>query len=1277
MAVKGHKESTAPLLITNLGNHNMILGLPWLRMHGVVIDFAANRMMFKPNHCQHKGALKGGQSVPISLFKDLPPDPPLLLPPPSAIPPTAPKKDAPPKPKRLVSKPQPPPTTGAWMPIQSSHEGPVAPSLPSDTVDIKEVSAYGFMADHKNRRYSSISMKQIHEQLAWYERNPGQEEITINAVNEAPPAHSVEDLRERVPGQYWDHLGVFQHKKIETLPEHGRYDHKIELEDDAKFSDIGHCPLYAMSPHKLRKVKEYLEENLNRGFIIPSTADFASPILFAEKKDGSLRFCVDYRKLNKITKKNRYPIPLILEIMAQLRGKRYLTRFDIVAAFNNLRMAEGSREATTFKTHFGTYQYEVMPFGLTGGPSSWQRYMNEILFRYLNRFCVVYLDDILIYSDTLEEHHKHVRAVLQELQAAGLQVDIDKTEFHVSETRFLGVIVGINGLRMDPQKIDAIVQWPVPKTLKQVQSFIGFCNFYRRFIAEFAKIVGPLTALSKKDKLFLWDEACQQAFDTLKARVSSAPILAHFDSSKEAVLEVDSSDFVTGGILSQVGDDGLLHPVAFFSKRMIAAECNYEIYDKELLAIIRCLEEWRPELEFTSIPLQIFSDHRGLEWFETKRQLTRRQARWAEKLSEFNFRIVYRPGKDNNKADALTRQSSAAPTDPDDARLRHQQQILLPKERMGPQVNVTDAREDTIHDHIREVVRTDQSAQDVITAIAAGAPDVRTPAGKLKLGNAIHEHGLVLIGGKIWVPPPSVVEVIREVHDQQSTGHPGRAKTFEHVRKVFYWRGMTADINRYINNCHACRRAKAPRDKKFGLLEPLPVPEQRWKDIAIDFIVELPESEGCNAILSVTDRLTKMRHFIPCRAGQRGTSAEETAKLMYRHVYKLHGLPDTIVSDRGTQFVSAFWVAYCKILSIKRKLSTAYHPETDGQSERSNQWLEEYLRLFISYDQKDWVPWLPCAEFSHNAAESATTRMSPFFANYGYEPRMSFSFDHNLESTDQQQARAHRSAEDVSRRLQRILERARSNIKDSLERQAVAANRYRQHVVFHENDRVWVSGKNLRSDRPSKKLDDKMYGPFIITAKRGSSCELQLPPGMHCWPVFHVSMLRKDPNNPLDGQRNPEPPPIIVDDNEEWEVEYVIGSRIYRRNLEYRVKWVDFETDPGYYPAEFFTHAQEAVEDFHRQHPDAAGPATPVPPQDNPEEQAPLATAPDFERLHEHAEAEAQHPQEESRQQQPTGPDNANTPAAPAPIARTPAAVPVDTGQRRSQRRRRSVNYRE
>ena len=249
-----------------------------------------------------------------------------------------------------------------------------------------------------------------------------------------------------------------------------------------------------MSPFKLQKVKKYLEEMLDKGFISPNKASYASPILFAQKANSGLRFCVDYRKLNALIKKNRYPIPLIHEIMAQLSGKKWFTRLDIVAAFNNLRMHPDSVEYTTFKTLFGMYQYNVMPFGLTGGPSSWQRYMNDILFEFLGKFCSVYLDNILIYSDTLAEHKQHVRKVLVAIQAAGLQIDIDKSKFYIQETPFLGVIVGANGIRMDPKKIEAIVQWATPRNLKEVQSFLGFClcqsmtfRFYSRFSRSSSK----------------------------------------------------------------------------------------------------------------------------------------------------------------------------------------------------------------------------------------------------------------------------------------------------------------------------------------------------------------------------------------------------------------------------------------------------------------------------------------------------------------------------------------------------------------------------------------------------------------------------------------------------------------------------------------------------------------------------------------------------------------------------------------------------------------------
>ncbi len=401
---------------------------------------------------------------------------------------------------------------------------------------------------------------------------------------------SPEDIRRRLPPEYHDFADLFDRVKSDELPPHRLYDHKLEFNEADAQAKLPKSRIYPMSGHKLQQVKKYLEDNLRKGYITPSQAPYASPILFAEKPNGGLRFCVDYRKLNALTKRNRYPIPLIDEVLARIQGCKYLTKLDIIAAFNKLRMHPESEDYTTFVTSLGSYKYRVLPFRLTNGPASWQEFINELIFPFLNEFAQAYLDDILIYSKTRKEHVKHVRAVLQKLRKAGLQVDITKCEFHVQETKFLGLLVSTEGLRMDPSKVQVVVDWPTPTNLKRAQAFIGFCNFYRRFIKDFSKIVRPIMKLTRKDAPFEWNPECQEAFILLKATITTAPVLKHFDRTKEAILETDSSDYVNGGVLSQLDEHGNVCPVAFYSKNLLPAECNYQIYDKELLAIIRCLE---------------------------------------------------------------------------------------------------------------------------------------------------------------------------------------------------------------------------------------------------------------------------------------------------------------------------------------------------------------------------------------------------------------------------------------------------------------------------------------------------------------------------------------------------------------------------------------------------------------------------------------------------------------------------------------------------------------
>jgi hypothetical protein len=743
---------------------------------------------------------------------------------------------------------------------------------------------------------------------------------------------------------------------------------------------------------------------------------------------------MDYRALNEISVKDRYPLPLIKETLNNLEGMKFFTKIDIISAFNNVRMKEGHEKLTAFLTRFGLFESLVMPFGLTGAPATFQRFINDSLREYLDQFCSAYLDDILIYSKTETEHTEHVRKVLQRLREAGLFAKISKCEFFVTETKFLGLIVGRDGFKMDPEKVKTILEWKTPRSATDVLRFNGFCNFYRRFIRNYSKIVTPLINLTKKNAVFNWSIECQDAFELLKSTVASAPTLKPFDWTKEAIVETDASDFVSGGVLSQYDDEGILRPVAFFSKKHSAVECNYEIYDKELLAIIRCLEEWRPELEGSETLIRILSDHRNLEYFMSTKMLNRRQARWSEFLSRYNFRIIYRPGKQGEKPDALTRRSQDLPKEGDE-RLQHQSRVVLKKENFESNVQTsadqellptppqTPVQEPSIperHVHFEDPkqVRFDDDSNQMIRfdamtpePIQDDRPEIENllqtgsredenvasvlqalEQGKnrhpfLQLAQCQQKNGLLYYREKIYVPDyeDTRTRVIRQHHDTPSAGHPGRTKTFELVSRHYCWKGMNSNVRQYVSNCRTCWRIKPRRDRHQGLLQPLPIPERSWQHISVDFITSLPLSNGYDAVLVIVDRLTKMRHYVPCHMTD---NAEDVSRIFIREIYRLHGAPVSVVSDRDIRFVNEFWKHLSQRLQLSTKMTVAHRPEGDGQTERMNAVLEQHLRAYVSYMQDDWSDWLPLAEFAANSMFSETTGLSPFFANYGFHPRL-------------------------------------------------------------------------------------------------------------------------------------------------------------------------------------------------------------------------------------------------------------------------------------------------
>ena len=355
----------------------------------------------------------------------------------------------------------------------------------------------------------------------------------------------------------------------------------------------------------------------------------------------------------------------------------------------------------------------------------------------------------------------------------------------------------------------------------------------------------------------------------------------------------------------------------------------------------------------------------------------------------------------------------------------------------------------------------------------------------------------------------------------------------------------------------------------------------------MDFVTGLPECELKNAILMVVDRLAKERVYIPCSDKDEGTNAEATAKMLIHNVWRRHGLPSSVVSDRGPQFVSAVWKALCKILRINAKLSTAFHPETDGQSEIANQEMERHLRTYVNHFQDNWVDLLPMAEFAANANPSATTKIPPFQATRGYVPRMSFDpVDLSEESTRERLANT--KARSIASEMEEVWRFVRSEMAHSQEKQAKAADRHRKSVEEYKvGDEVWLSTKNIKTERPSKKLDHKMVGPFKIKALVGSSCQLDLPTSMKIHDVFHPSLLRKASADPLPGQHNDPAPPVIVDDEEEWEVDDILDARKVGRGrkVQFRVKWKGYDEDKTWYDASGFEHSKEVVDDFYKRNP--------------------------------------------------------------------------------------------
>jgi hypothetical protein len=1235
-----------------------------------------------------------------------------------------------------------------------------------------------------------------------------------------------------------------------SLPSPGGIVHRIELEPGTKPHA---APLRRYSPIEDEEIQRAVTQQLEQNHIEESTSPWGAMVLLAKKKDGTLRFCVDYRVLNNGTVKNRYALPLADDCFDRAQGANWFSKLDLHSGFWQIRLDPASAALTAFRTKFGHYQYTVLPMGLCNAPGTFMHVMNSVFRAQLNRFMLVFLDDIFIFSRTKAEHLAHLREVLGVLRANRLFLKPSKCEWMKEEVEFLGHRVGRAGLQVDPHKVDAVRQWPAPRDVSQLRSFLGLAGYYRRFLEGYSQVALPLTELTKDEVPWRWEAAEIAAFERLKAMLSGAPALQLADPKLPYVIHCDASGFAVGACLMQDHGSGL-QPVSYISAKMKPAETRYAPHEQELLALVYACRMWRHYLH-NGQKFTVMTDHQSLRYLQTQPILSSRQARWKDLLAEFDFDIKYIEGPKNVVADPLSRRWDHKQTElgdrvrdantvgkqeflasivlaerdmvplaaqpcagrpyalnaaalrgrrargaqpsghaPDAAAVAAQRvanraaatqvvplaldrpapkaggAIVMPTQRCTAdtkggkhcgartkrgqycfahrrQLHGTRIKAATVHAHGLGLFTTGQTpggtfvgeySGDYVPGREAEGPyllnlrirgggaidaartntgdgrwvnatrGVKTPDGRPMRPNCIFvtqpgtrtarlkttrdlppgtelyasygaaywrlidaarraaarkvapieqlqavselsaatmvfggfeliaqareaaqadgayaaqlaspSPGLTARDGLLWrdgrlVVPNDIglrTRLLSEMHDTPTGGHFGRDKTQAAVAARFHWPGMAGDAAAFVSGCDMCQRIKHSKQRKPGLLMPLPVPEDIDSHWTMDFMTALPlTDDGHTAIQGHFSRGGSIKRLAACDDKvDAGRAADYFLDCVVRH----HGVPASIVSDRGPQFVSHVWEALWARLGTRLDRSTGYHAETDGHSERGQQTMTTWLRAFCTEFPRTWDRLLPLAELALNCMPQAGSGVSPYELLYGRNPAL--SVDRALDPNPPPSANADEvalqlaavpAAEARWKEMSAAWTLVRGKLLEAQQRMARNADRHRRDVHHAVGDMVLLSTEHLRINDPqhNAKLAHLFCGPFpVVRVVNANAYEIGLPAHMHIHAVVNITHLRayRDgrvafPDRPAPpGLDRPPPDAIDANGQPEYVVDRVLAQKGSGQRVQYLVLWKGYPyAEATWELSSALAGAPAALKEFRELH-RAAGPNRP------------------------------------------------------------------------------------